>query len=74
VIGNKSDLDRKVTKEQVLERMEQYKLKHFIETSAKKDANITEMFNQIVKEILLKIKSEFELSTPPFYNTYLCTQ
>jgi GTPase SAR1 family protein len=63
VIGNKSDLDHKVKQEQVLEKMEQYKLKHYIETSAKKDDNISQLFGLIIKEILHKIKEDPDLVT-----------
>lgn len=61
IVGNKSDLERKVKKEQVLEQMEKFGIKQYFETSAKKDSNVNELFNILVKDILHKIKSNPDL-------------
>lgn len=61
IVGNKSDLERKVKKEQVLEQMEKYHIKQYFEVSAKKDLGVNELFNILVKDILHKIKSNPDL-------------
>lgn len=56
LVGNKSDLDRKVTTEEAVQYAKQYGMKYF-ETSAKEDTNINEAFEYIATLAYRRLKS-----------------
>jgi len=52
LVGNKSDLDKKVTSEQANTIMEEHKMKSFIETSAKTGENVQKLFETVAQKLL----------------------
>jgi len=54
VIGNKSDLDRKVEYDEGIKFMNENGLDFFFETSAKENSKVTEMFETTAQELLTK--------------------
>ena len=61
LVGNKSDLDHKVSREKVESIAEKYKIKYF-ETSAKDNSNVYEVFQCLANDIHSRLENPNEPS------------